>query len=115
MLWARLKGDVQAMRASITPSEESRRMSKEWKDKSEAQIAEDGLGRLVNATGFEIIKQETSSRDSMHFTVLLNGVPHPEQKKPATSGKLTVRCITETDGPGGRATAPRASSRSAPA
>lgn len=79
MLWGTLNKDVQTIRSSLTPDEQSRRLKKEWNGKNDSEIGEDGARRLENATGFQILKQQTSAADSIHYTVLVDGLPHPEQ------------------------------------
>jgi len=79
MLFATLNRDVVTLRSSLTQDELTRRNQKEWKGKDDAQIAEDGAARLANATGFQILKYESSSSNSIHYTVYVDGVPHPEQ------------------------------------
>lgn len=79
MLWATLQGDVNAIRASITPAELARRSAGEWKNKTDAEIAEDGVQRLDKATGFQILNVQMFSENEAHFTVYINGFDQPDQ------------------------------------
>jgi hypothetical protein len=79
MLWATLQGDVSAVRASITPAEEARRSAGEWKGKTDSEIADEGVQRLDQATGFQILNIQMFSEDQAHFTVYINGFDQPDQ------------------------------------
>jgi hypothetical protein len=79
MLWATLQGDASAVRASITPDELKRRLAGAWKDKTDEEIADDGVRRLANATGFQILNVQMFSADEAHFTVYINGFDQPDQ------------------------------------
>jgi hypothetical protein len=79
MLWATLQGDVNALRASLTPGELERRQEGDWKDKTESEIADAGMQRLSKATGFHILKFEMLGDDTTHFTVYIDGFDQPDQ------------------------------------
>jgi hypothetical protein len=78
MLWATLQGDLDAVRAAITPAEQARRLAAEWKDKTDGEIAAEGTQRLAKATGFEILNIQMSENEA-HFTVYVNGFDQPDQ------------------------------------
>ena len=79
MLWATREGDVNELKASLTPDEAGRRSRGEWKNMTDSQIAEVGQQRLGKATGFQILKYESSDPDRMHFTVYVDGFDQSEQ------------------------------------
>lgn len=79
MLWATLQGDVNAVRASLTPAEQARRLAGEWKNKTDGQIADEGVQRLDKATGFQILNIQMFSEEEAHFTVYINGFDQPDQ------------------------------------
>jgi len=79
MLSATLQGDVNGIRASITPAEQERRMKREWKDKSDSEIANAGVQGLSKATGIQILNMQMMSQDEAHFTVYISGFDHPDQ------------------------------------
>lgn len=79
MLWATLHGDLNAIKASITPVEQQRRMRGEWKDKTDSEIADTGVERLSKAAGVQILNIQMFSPDEAHFTVYFNGIDHPDQ------------------------------------
>ncbi len=79
MLWATLQGDVNAVRDSITPAEQARRAAGEWQNKTDGQIADVGVQRLGQVTGFEILNVQMFSEDQAHFTVYIDGMDQPDQ------------------------------------
>lgn len=79
MLWATLQGDADGVRASITPAEQARRLAGEWKDKTDSEIADQGVQRLAKATGFQILNTQMFSENEAHFTVYINGFDQPDQ------------------------------------
>ena len=79
MLWATLQGDIAAVRNSITPAEQARRAEGEWTNKTESEIASEGVQRLSKATGFQILNIQMFSADEAHFTVYINGFDQPDQ------------------------------------
>jgi hypothetical protein len=79
MLWATLQGDVNSIRASITPAEQERRLAGEWKDKTDSEIADAGVQGLSKATGIQILNLQMFSPDEAHFTVYISGIDHPDQ------------------------------------
>jgi hypothetical protein len=79
MLWATLHGDVNAIRASITPAEQKRRQEQEWKNKSDDEIADTGIRGLGKATGVQILNIQMFSADEAHFTVYINGFDQSDQ------------------------------------
>jgi hypothetical protein len=79
MLWASREGDLDALRASLTPAELQRRMAGEWKGKPDGEIAADNVQRLGLATGFEILNTQMFSPDEAHFTIYIDGFEQPAQ------------------------------------
>lgn len=78
MLWAARDGNVSAIRDSLTPGELQRRQLKEWRGKTDAEIAELSSQGLAKATGFQILKVEQVF-DNVHFTVYLDGLSDDDQ------------------------------------
>jgi len=76
MLWATREGDVNALRASLTPEEQQRR---KWTGKTDQEIADAGVQGLTNATGFQILKLEWLAEDRAHFSVYIDGFDQPDQ------------------------------------
>ena len=79
MLWTTLQGDADGVRASIMPAEQARRLAGEWKDKTDSEIADQGVQRLAKATGFQILNTQMFSENEAHFTVYINGFDQPDQ------------------------------------
>jgi hypothetical protein len=76
MLWATREGDVNALRASLTPEEQQRRG---WSGKSDSEIADEGMLGLSSATGFQILKIEMLAPDDAHLTVYIDGLAQSDQ------------------------------------
>ena len=79
MLWATLNGDMNAVRASLTPAELERRTTGTWKGKTDAEIADAETQSLSQATGIQILNIQMNSENEAHFTVYISGLPQPEQ------------------------------------
>jgi hypothetical protein len=79
MLWAGREGDLNSLRASLTSGELSRRTGGDWKNKSDAQIAEELTQRLGKVEDFRILKWETLGADTMYFTVYVDGYDSADQ------------------------------------
>jgi hypothetical protein len=79
MLWAGLQGDVNTLRDSLTPAEQTRRTAGEWQNKTDGEIADAEGQRLAQATGFEILNIQMFSETEAHFTVYIPGLGQPDQ------------------------------------
>jgi hypothetical protein len=78
-LWAGMQGDVNTLRDSITPAEQTRRTAGEWQNKTDGEIADQERQRLDQVTGFEILNIQMFSETEAHFTVYINGFDQPNQ------------------------------------
>ncbi len=79
MLWAVSNGDMNAIRASLTPAELERRISGPWKDKTDAEIADAEIQGLSQASGIQILNIQMTSENDAHFTVYISGLPQSDQ------------------------------------
>jgi hypothetical protein len=79
MLWATQQGDVDTLRASLTPAEIARRQNGAWQGKSDSEIADAGVQELAPADGIQILNIQMPSEDDAHFTVYISGFAQPNQ------------------------------------
>jgi hypothetical protein len=79
MLWATSQGDINAIRGSLTPAEQKRRLEAGWKDKTDSEIAETGIQALGKVTGYQILNIQMFSENEAHFTIYMNGLDQPAQ------------------------------------
>jgi hypothetical protein len=79
MLWATLQGDLDTLRASLTPAELERRNKGAWKGKTDSEIADAGMQGLSQVSGIQVLNLQRPSDTSAHFTVYVSGLPQPDQ------------------------------------
>lgn len=79
MLWAASNGDLNAVRASLTPAELERRITGPWKGQTDAEIADAETQSLSQAAGIQILNIQMFSENEAHFTVYISGLPQPDQ------------------------------------
>lgn len=79
MLWATANGDMNAIRASLTPDELKRKTTGAWKGKTDAEIADAETQSLSQATGIQILNIQMTSENEAHFTVFISGLPQSAQ------------------------------------
>jgi len=71
-VWAMSQGDPKAMLASVTP-EERQRLEKEWENKSEAQVGEEGKREMSKIKGFRILERKQISEDEIVLMIYADG------------------------------------------
>jgi len=79
MLWATAHGDVNAVRASLTPAELERRNNRAWKGLADSEIAAAGMQGLSQVSGIQILNLQMMSESDAHFTVYISGLEQPDQ------------------------------------
>jgi hypothetical protein len=79
MLWATAHGDVNAVRASLTPAELERRNNGAWKGMTDSEIAAAGVQGLSQVSGIQILNLQMMSESDAHFTVYISGLEQPDQ------------------------------------
>jgi hypothetical protein len=79
MLWATTHGDVNAVRASLTPTELERRNNGAWKGLTDSEIAAAGVQGLSQVSAIQILNLQMMSESDAHFTVYISGLEQPDQ------------------------------------
>jgi hypothetical protein len=78
MVWAMSQGDMKTFLAGVSP--EGRAMlEKEWENKTEAQIADEGRKEMEKTTGYHILDRKTVSNEEVELQMVMDGENHIEK------------------------------------
>jgi hypothetical protein len=78
VVWGMSQGDLKTVLAGASPEFQAM-LAKEWENKTEAQIAEEGRKEMEKTTGFRILDRKTVSDDEVVLDMFIEGENHHEK------------------------------------